>query len=198
MTKPILSIISRSIACTNKIWNVYFTHVRHGAVEVPNYLVMEPKVRIEGNVTGAAVLPVMNGRIGLVRIFRVAMSEDFWEAPKGFIDMGENARAAALRELGEETGLACAANDVIPLGTVTTEASTLAARISIFAALNCRPVGAIDDQEVGLSGMEFFSPDQIRDMAAGSVIEDATTVAGLYRLLAKGESDPAVRKALKG
>ncbi|MBR7836014.1 NUDIX domain-containing protein [Actinospica durhamensis] len=42
-----------------------------------------------------------------------------WSIPKGEYAPDQDARAAALRELGEETGLALADADLIPLGEVT-------------------------------------------------------------------------------
>lgn len=192
------TIVSRRLACTNRVWNVYFTHVTDGPAEVVDYLVVEPKNRSTANVTGVAILPVVNGRIGLVRIGRVALDAVFIEAPKGFIDAGEDAQSAAQRELTEETGLVCDASDIVALGSVTPEASTLAARTGLFAALRCRPVEGARDAEIGLSGFTFVSLAEARSLAAGDGIEDATTVAALYRLFAKAESDPMVRAALMG
>lgn len=189
---------SRRIACTNRVWNVYFTHVTDGAADVPDYLVMEPKIRIAGDVTGVAVLPIVSGKIGLLRIHRVALDAPFLEAPKGFVDPGEDAKAAAHRELVEETGLACEPGELVALGSMTPEASTLAARIKLFAALRCRPTGAALDAELGLGALEFSSLARVRDMMGTAEIEDAATLVALYRLLAIADGDVMVRAALMG
>lgn len=189
-------VLSRRIACTNRIWNVFFTHVKDGQTEVADYLVMEPKIRTAGDVTGVAVLPVVDGRIGLLAISRVALGAVFMEAPKGFVEPGEDAVTAALRELVEETGLVCDPGDLVALGSVTPEASTLATRTKLFAALRCRrSEGKIDD-ELGLGGLDFIPLDRIRVMATGTEIEDATTVSALYRLFAKADADQAIGAAL--
>jgi putative (di)nucleoside polyphosphate hydrolase len=46
-------------------------------------------------------------RLGLVLVAqRIDMKSDAWQMPQGGIDRGEDARTAALRELGEEIGTA--------------------------------------------------------------------------------------------
>lgn len=189
-------ILARRIACSNRVWNVYFTHVKDGAAEVPDYLVMEPKTRIAGDVTGVVVLPIVDQKIGLLTIHRVALDAPVIESPKGFVDPGEQAMGAALRELTEETGLVCAADAMLDLGSMTPEASTLAARIRLFAALQCRPTGLALDDEVGLTAFDFIPVDRVRAMMAASQIEDAATLVALYRLFAKADTDPMVRAAL--
>ncbi len=191
-------IVSRRIACSNRVWNVYFTHVKDGAAEVPDYLVMEPKTRMAGDVTGVVILPIVEQRIGLLTIHRVALDAPVVESPKGFVDPGEEAVGAALRELTEETGLVCAPADIVDLGSMTPEASTLAARIRLFAALCCHPTGTALDDEVGLAAFDFIAVDRVRAMMAASEIEDAATLVALYRLFAKADTDPMVRAALIG
>lgn len=53
-----------------------------------------------------AVIPVFdNGDIMLIRQFRYAVGDIFWEVPAGKIDSGEKEETAAGRELQEEVGL---------------------------------------------------------------------------------------------
>jgi ADP-ribose pyrophosphatase len=172
--------------------------VTDGVAEVPDYLTMEPKTRIAGDETGVCILPVFDRRIGLLTIHRVALDAQVVEAPKGFVDPGEEAAGAALRELTEETGLVCAPDDIIDLGGMTPEASTLAARVRLFAALRCHSTGTALNDEVGLDRLDFVSVDRVRAMMAASEIEDAATLVALYRLFARADTDPMVRAALLG
>jgi len=188
---------SRRLACTNSKWNVHFVHVIHGVNEVPDYLVVEPKVRIAHDITGVAILPVLNGSIGLLRIHRIAVAQAMWEAPRGFVDSGEESQNAALRELEEETGLVCDPAQVVALGSVVPEASTLAARINLYAALQCRTGGTSLDDEMGLNAVEFFSFEQAQSMAESSLIEDAATLTAIFRLVLRAQSEPNVRRAFE-
>ena len=54
---------------------------------------------------GAAVVAVKEGKVALVEQFRYAYGELLLEIPAGKLERGEDPERAALRELGEETGL---------------------------------------------------------------------------------------------
>lgn len=56
-------------------------------------------------VGAAAVVRDAEGRVLLVRRAEGATRAGLWSVPAGFVDVGEDVRAAARRELEEETGL---------------------------------------------------------------------------------------------
>jgi ADP-ribose pyrophosphatase len=169
----------RRLVFRNSRWIVYADHIadRNG-IGVADYLSLTHRYRRGASrwVTGVAVLPVLSGKLGLVRIYRHAHRAFFWEVPRGFIDRGEKPRHAALRELEEETGLICVRRNLAAAGFVAQEPSTLDSRTALFIARNCK-FGGRRVGELGLGQVKFFTLDDVAHMVARSAIEDACTLA---------------------
>jgi ADP-ribose pyrophosphatase len=183
---PSVTLRSRREAGANSKWNVYLDHIiDEGGAEVEDYLVIAPKNPAPGLITGVCVIPVFEGKIGLLRFYRHPINEEVWEAPRGFIDKGETPEVSALRELGEEAGLDCHKDDLIYLGTYTPEASTLAARGALFAACKCFQTEHPAHDEAGLGDIHFLPPEQVLKMSHQSEIEDASTLIAIHRLAAR-------------
>jgi len=171
--------LARRAIFENRVWRVFADHIAdaNGAA-VPDYLVFEAKSHPVG---GVAVLPVLaDGRVALLRNWRPAIEDWSVEVAKGFVDPGETPRAAAMRELAEETGLACAPADLVALGEVHPEPAAMASKAALFVARNCRPIDgyARDENEAGLGRLHFVSP-QAADKLVPS---DAVSLLLLARL----------------
>ena len=123
-----------------------------------------------------------DGSVGLLKMYRHPLGAYFWEAARGFVDAGEHTSDAAVRELREETGLVSAR--IAPLGIITPEASTIVARVALFAALDCTAASGRLEDEPGLGGLQMFTRDEAAAMTGDGRIEDATTLLSLYRYLA--------------
>ena len=182
VSDPVITLKRRSVAFENQRFRVFSDHIcdSQGA-EVTDYLVVAPHTRREDLITGIGVLPVCDGRVGLVQAFRHALGRVQLEVPRGFVDAGEDPRSAALRELFEETGLQCEASRLIDLGVCAPEASTIAARVALFAATHCRLAGSAPDQELGLGGCKYFTFSDAMQMIREMSIEDVTTALTLHR-----------------
>lgn len=175
-------LIRRKLGCANRIIEVFLDDIEEpGGETVNDFVVLSPRQRTENQVTGVAVLPVLDGNLGLLRIYRHPVGIYTWEVPRGFIDAGEKAAASALRELEEETGLQCDARDVLDLGTVLPEPGILAARTHLFAATRCRRTGPYRANELGHKELRFFSAEELNNMAQQGLIEDANTLVVCYR-----------------
>lgn len=170
------------MVCDNGVFNVYLDHLRDvGGAEVRDYLVVEPKQRTSDLVTGVSVLPFLDGRAGLLRVYRHAVARLMWEVPRGFVDAGESDEESAERELEEETGLGVYVGCLRSLGFIAPEAGLLAARVHIFSAEKCFQKRKYTPDEFGHRGLHWFSLDEIAVMAERSEIEDPSTLVAIYR-----------------
>lgn len=178
-----IRILGRKLAAENARFRIYFDHVvgTHGN-EVPNYLVVEAREQTgDCRVTGVTVIPKVEDRFGLVQVYRVAMREYFWEAARGFIDHDELPFRSAIRELEEETGYSCEESDLVALGYLCPEPSTLVARTAMFVAEQCRPVPRPHNDDLGIGQVHFFNDAEIRALLRDGKLDDASTTACYLR-----------------
>lgn len=136
----------------------YMTIVRD-AVRFPDGSLGLHNRVIEGE--AVAVLPLLNGRPVLLRIFRHGMRDWSLEFPRGAVEGGETPEAAAHREIREEIDADIL--ELIPLGLFTPGGSSLTIRGHFFAA------------RIG----EFGKPDR----AEGIDMIDAVSVAEVEQLV---------------
>jgi ADP-ribose pyrophosphatase YjhB (NUDIX family) len=182
MTDIHVDIRSRRLVCENQKFHVYFDHVVDKAGnEVPDYLVVSPKQQSQNLVTGVAILPIVQGSVGLVRIYRPALRAYSWEIPHGFVEADEHdQQASTIRELSEETGLKV--SNVESLGFITPDAGIIAGRVHLFLAVNCEQTGT-QTNELGLKEFSYFSVEEFERMVENSVIQDTFTLAAWCRYL---------------
>ena len=90
---------------------------------------------------GAVVIvPVLDAdHVVMIRNYRIAVDDRLWEFPAGKLEPGEQPRAAALRELEEETGYS--AKSVRELGTFYTSPGFADELMHAYVAEGLTPVG---------------------------------------------------------
>jgi ADP-ribose pyrophosphatase len=184
-----VKLIRRRVACENSKLTVFFDHIVEGKKEVMNFMVVTPRDKSDQPlvVTGVSILPVdRRNRVGLQPVWRHAVERWTWEVPRGFIDQGESMEQAAIRELQEEAGLLCRDEDLVALGGVLPEGGVIRGRNALFAATHAIAAGTVLDDEIGIGPLEWFSLETALAMADRSEIEDATTLAALYRWARRG------------
>jgi 8-oxo-dGTP pyrophosphatase MutT (NUDIX family) len=182
---------SRQLVFENTVFRVFADKIGDAnGHEVSRYLSVVPKCLLEGSIAGVAVLPTQEGNVGLIRVFRHPLGRWSWEAIKGHAEPGEDPTTAALRELQEESGFSATAEHLIDLGTVAPEAGVIEARTRLFAvALGTKARGHVDG-ELGHGEMAFFGRDEVYDLIAQGEIEDASTLAILFKHLLNQQSRP--------
>jgi 8-oxo-dGTP pyrophosphatase MutT (NUDIX family) len=182
--KDVYRLRQRRLACENIRFEIFLDDVENPNGEiVHDYLVVAPKIKTGDLITGVAVLPVVDGKLGLLRIYRHPIQRYLWEVPRGFVDPGESDHSSALRELEEETGLSCADADLESLGIFAPEPGILAARARLFVARNCRVVKPFGGEEFGHKEFRLFESAQVPALHdAGEIQDPATLIACfLYR-----------------
>lgn len=134
----------------------------------------------------AAVIPVMDdGRIIMVRQYRNAIDSYTLEIPAGGLNgADEPTKAAAHRELEEETGYYAEMKDVEFLLSLYTTVAFCNEKIDIYVARNLKKTEQhLDDDE--FIDVEIFTIDELTNLVLEGKIVDAKTIAGLMSYKAK-------------
>jgi ADP-ribose pyrophosphatase YjhB (NUDIX family) len=171
----------RTLVCENSQFHIFFDElVCEGRIRVRDYLVVAPKRVTADLVTGVAILPIYDNKIGLIQVYRHPIKGYSWEIPKGFVDEKETATAAAIRELTEETGLGCNPDGVQPLALMAPDAGILAARVQLFVALNCFNARAYAPTELGHQELRFFESTEVEAMISRGEVQDPSTIIAFF------------------
>lgn len=143
--------------------------VRHGAGLTSWYYVDHPGC--------ALILPVTgDGRVALIRTWRVAVRQWCWEAPAGRIEPAELPADAARRELREEIGGEC--EDLLRLGEVFASSGSSNERVHLFVGRRVRLGISRPDPEERIE-LQLVATGRALDLARAGQIEDAPTALAI-------------------
>ena len=128
---------------------------------------------------GSAVMMAVDGqgRILLVRQYRLPAGGYLWELPAGRLDPGEKPLGAARRELVEETGYR--AKKWKKLVSFYASPGYISEKMTVFLARDLVPGEAqpMDDERIEC---RWFTPGEIEKMILRGAIQDAKTMIGFY------------------
>ena len=173
---------NRVLACENSQFEVFYDHIKgESGFEVKDYITVIPKRRHSDDITGVAILPVIEGRIALLKIYRHILDDWSWEIPRGFVEPGEDQIQSAARELEEETCLICEKKSIHSLGYISPDAGIFRARVHIFTAKKCHFSKSFAPNEIGHTELCMFSFSEALKMADESKIQDPYTLTAIYR-----------------
>jgi len=171
----------RTLVLDHRLYDIYYDDVEFGNKEtISDFLVVAGKNRSKEFLTGVAILPIFEGKIGLIKIYRHPVERTAWEAPRGFVDKGEKGKVAALRELEEEMGLSCDTKSLVHVGYTTPDSGLLSARITLFIAPSCSKLEQFEMKEAGHRELRFLNTSEVDTLIKASQIEEATTLILYY------------------
>ena len=147
-------------------------------VKLPNgHTALREVVRHPG---GAAVLFVKGGKVLMERQFRFPYNKVIWEIPAGKLGRGEDPKAAAMRELEEETGYR--AEELYHLVDIYPSPGYTDEIIHIYLAEGGEMAGQhLDDDE--FINTRFVKLCEVERMIENGEICDAKTIAAVYKYL---------------
>lgn len=126
---------------------------------------------------GVVVLPVLDdGRVVLLRNWRLPLGRVLWELPAGVVEEGEDPAQAARREVEEETGWRPA--QVVPLPSLHTSPGLTTETQSVFVATGLTQVGQKLDDGEHLQA-HTMTMAQALELAGRGEISDARCLAVL-------------------
>jgi ADP-ribose pyrophosphatase len=119
-------------------------------------------------------------RVVLVRQFRVGADKVCIEIPGGLVDPGEDAAAAAARELREETGYV--ARTWRRLGEVRPNPAIQGNRLTTFLALDAAPLESATPEDGEVLGVDARPIAEVEAMLRDGTIDHALVVVGFAHL----------------
>ena len=129
------------------------------------------------------MVAVREWSVCLVRQYRCALGRVTLEIPAGRLEPGEEPRAAAARELAEETGLV--ASDLRHLVRVYGSPGFTDEKTDVFLATGLAQGPACPDEGEFLRAAWLPAADVVRAVLAGA-IQDSKTVCGVLAARAAG------------
>ena len=125
---------------------------------------------------GACVLYVKEEKVLLVKQYRYAYGESIYEIPAGKLEIGEDPKLAAARELEEEAGVR--ASDLQLLYVMYPTPGYTNEKIHIYQAFNGEAVSAHLDEGEFLD-VEYVPFDKVKQMLKNGEIKDGKTIIAL-------------------
>jgi ADP-ribose pyrophosphatase len=126
---------------------------------------------------GAAVLPLLDGKIVLIHHQRHATRSSHWEIPRGFARPGEDPQETARREVEEELGVS---NPYLhKLGSVHSDTGASNTHTMLYLAVIDK-IGKLESDE-GIDKIRQVSPEGLDSMLQAGEITDSFALAAILQ-----------------
>lgn len=155
-----------------------FTVVERMQIGRSGALLRRQVVKHPGAVGIVPILP--DGRVLLIKQYRIALEKEIFEIPAGTREPGELPLTTAKRELIEETGYR--SDSFTQLSTIYTSPGILQEELTLYLATDLEPGESApeDGERIALTPLEW---SEIDDMIRVGEISDGKTLAGLFLAL---------------
>jgi len=131
---------------------------------------------------GAAVLPIIDGKIILIRHERHATRQRHWEIPRGFAAQGETPEETARREAMEEIDIS--EPEIIDIGSVYPDTGASNVHTRLYLA-RLTGVGRVEANE-GIDALKQVTLDELDTMLRADEITDWFTLAAVLQARVRG------------
>ncbi len=168
-------MIEEKTISSDRVYTGKTISLRVDTVEVPNRGYQKREI-VEHNGAVGIVAITHDKKVILVKQFRKAIEKELWEIPAGKIEIGENPKECAIRELKEETGYS--AENIKLIHKFYTSAGFSNQKIYIFLAENLIP-GDTNFDEDEIIEVKEFNINDVYNMIERNEIEDAKTSIGV-------------------
>lgn len=164
---------------SDRIYTGKIVSLKVDTVEVPNRGYQKREI-VEHSGAVAIVALTDNDEVVLVKQFRKAIEKEIWELPAGKLEIGENPRECAIRELKEETGYST--NNIKLIYKFHTSPGFSNQKVYVFLARELTS-GEQQLEKDEILEASLIDYEEALNMVLNNDIEDAKTTIGL--LLAK-------------
>ena len=137
---------------------------------------------------GIVVVPVREGRVGLLKIYRYCVQQASLEVPRGLVEKNEDPTQAAAREMREELGYEAAS--CWHLGQIYADTGLISRHIDVFVCEAGRHIEKSHDELESIAAeVEWLNAAELREMIASNQVRCGITLAALLRVQAAGALD---------
>ena len=161
---------------TDRIYEGKIVSLKVETVELPNQKYSKREI-VEHADAVAIVAITDEDEVILVKQYRKAIDKEIIELPAGKIEINENPRDCAIRELGEETGYT--SNDIEHLVEFYTSPGFCTEKMYVFLAKNLVKSDFAPDEDEFVECIKVKFDKAIEMISTGD-IADAKTISGLY------------------
>ncbi len=168
-----------NIVSTKEVYSNYFINLFEDTLDVQG----QEKIYVRGTRKDySTIVPfISDDEILVIKSYRHIVDSIQIEVPSGYIDEGESAKQAAIRELKEETGYS--AKEVVSIGTYTSDYTMFEQTGNLFIGYDL-----VKDHGQSLGLMEqidvvIMKINEIKQLLLKGVILNAASIVALYRAL---------------